>query len=307
MVATTRQVFTAALRLKADLYHFHDPELIPVGILLRLCGKRVIYDVHEDVARQILTKGWIPKSLRRAVGRLAGVAEVVGTALFQRVVAATPAIAEHLPPVKTVVVSNFPLAEEIEFVAGTLYAQRPPRFWYAGGITRLRGITEIVDALAQFPAVLDASLDLAGVIRPDSLEQELREQTGWKRVRFHGWITREAMLHLADAARAGIVTFHPVPNHTDAQPNKLFEYMAAGLPVIASDFPRWRAIVETHQCGLLVDPQDAGAIADAMQWILEHPAEAEAMGERGRQAVREHYNWDRESRKLLSVYEELLG
>jgi glycosyltransferase involved in cell wall biosynthesis len=115
------------------------------------------------------------------------------------------------------------------------------------------------------------------------------------------------LLQLAGRTRAGIVTFHPVPNHTESQPNKLFEYMAAGLPVIASDFPRWRGIVEGHECGLVVDPKDPDRIAEAMQWILAHPVEAETMGDRGRQAVKRQYNWDLESGKLLKVYKELLG
>ena len=99
--------------------------------------------------------------------------------------------------------------------------------------------------------------------------------------------------------------FYPEPNHIDVQPNKMFEYMAAGLPVIASNFPHWREIIEGAGCGLLVDPLDPEAIAAAMKWILDHPAEAEAMGQRGRQAVEKKYNWESQSLQLLEIYNRL--
>lgn len=83
--------------------------------------------------------------------------------------------------------------------------------------------------------------------------------------------------------------------------------MSAGLPVIASDFPLWRTIVDGVQCGLLVDPQDPNDIAHAMQWILENPEKAKQMGKNGKRAVEETYNWEKESKKLISMYNELIG
>lgn len=98
---------------------------------------------------------------------------------------------------------------------------------------------------------------------------------------------------------------YPTPNHVHAQPNKLFEAMAAGVPVIASDFPAWRDIIEPLQCGLLVDPMSPAAISEAMIWIMEHPKEAFDMGMRGRKAVEQTYNWQHESVTLLGIYHEL--
>jgi glycosyltransferase involved in cell wall biosynthesis len=102
------------------------------------------------------------------------------------------------------------------------------------------------------------------------------------------------------------VLFHPVPNHVFAQPNKMFEYMSAGIPVIASDFPLWKAIIEGNKCGICVDPLNPDEIADAIEWIAQHPNEAEEMGNNGRRAVETIYNWDIERNKLLAFYQKII-
>jgi glycosyltransferase involved in cell wall biosynthesis len=122
-----------------------------------------------------------------------------------------------------------------------------------------------------------------------------------------GFQPREAVIRHLDQCCAGLVLFHPERDHVDAQPNKMFEYMAAGLPVIASDFPLWRQLVEEPGCGLTVDPLDPAAIAAAMRRLTSDPAAAAAMGERGRAAVRGTLNWEHESRALLALYACLLG
>jgi glycosyltransferase involved in cell wall biosynthesis len=106
---------------------------------------------------------------------------------------------------------------------------------------------------------------------------------------------------------AGLVLLHPVINYLDALPIKMFEYMSAGLPVIASDFPLWREIIEKNECGLCCDPLKPEKIAEAVQWVLDHPQEARIMGENGRRAVIEKYNWESEGKKLVKLYEDLIA
>ncbi|MEQ9010061.1 MAG: glycosyltransferase family 4 protein [Algiphilus sp.] len=300
------RMFRAVRAARPAVAHFHDPELIPVGLALKLFGIKVIYDVHEDVPRQILRKHWIPALLRRPIAWAASFTEWIGARVFDAIVPATPKIAERFPAAKTVVVQNFPILDELVVPDPQPYAARASAFAYVGGITRERGIMEMLHAMKSLPANQGARLELAGAFTPANLEEEARASGGWARVRFHGWADRPTVARLLGGCRAGFILLHPNGRYEDSYPVKMFEYMAAGLPVITSDFPLWRHIVEGAGCGLLVDPLDPQAIADAMQWILDHPAEAEEMGRRGRQAVVEKYNWEAESRKLIALYERLL-
>lgn len=304
MFKTVFDIYRAVRKEDAAIYHFHDPELIPVGIMLRLKGKKIIYDVHEDLPRQILTKPWIHPLLRRIISFCAKAVENIGVRFFNGVVAVTPTIAERFPKNKTVVVHNYPILGELAAVDAVPYSERPPLVVYVGGITMIRGIKEMVEAVGLIPGQIDVTLVLAGNITEKDVEEAAN--TADPRLNFIGWQSREQVAKLLGRSRIGLVLFHPAPNHVDALPNKLFEYMSAGLPVLASDFPLWRKIIGDLGCGVLVDPLDRKKIADAVQWMLEHPIEAEAMGKRGQQAVYERFNWDKEAEILLSFYDEIL-
>jgi glycosyltransferase involved in cell wall biosynthesis len=305
-VLTTLRAFSVARKLDAHLYHFHDPELIPVGMLLKLIGHKVIYDIHEDVPKQIYGKHYIPKFIRLFVALAIRALESGGARLFDAVIVTTPKIAERFTAPNTVVVQNFPSPDELVSSDSIPYRMREPSFAYIGGIAEIRGANEMIRALTGLIDTTAAKLELAGKFGPSALEAKLRSMSGWSVVDYHGQITRRHIARLLGRVRAGLVLYHPLPNHIDAQPIKLFEYMAAGLPVIASDFPHWREIIEGAGAGLLVDPQDTGAISDAMKWILNNPKQAEKMGLNGKRAVLEAYNWKVESHKLIELYHDLI-
>jgi len=185
------------------------------------------------------------------------------------------------------------------------FSKRSPAVAYVGGIAKIRAIKEIVNAISIVKSN-KARLKLAGEFRQKILEQKIREEDGWDRVDFLGWQSRGEVAKLLSDVIAGLVLFYPEPNNIASQPNKLFEYMSAGLPVIASDFPLWREIIDGAGCGLLVDPLDVKAIAEAIQWMLEHPDQAEEMGKRGQKAIMEKYNWTIEEEKLLGLYKGLV-
>lgn len=290
---------------RPDVLHFHDPELIPVGLVAKAMGIRVIYDAHEDVPRQLKGRDTLGVGLRYTLASCAGVTEWVAARILDAIVCATPTIAARFPAKKTTLVQNFPIVAELVAVEQIPYTDRPHRFVYAGGITRMRGVREMVEAVGETDPNSRLELSLAGSFRPKSLQQEIQQLPGAGNTTLHGQLDRGELAKLLASARAGLVLFHKAPNHINAQPNKLFEYMSVGLPVIASDFPLWRELVERIGSGLLVDPKDPRAISEAMRWILEHPAEAEAMGRRGQQAVESRFNWQHEARKLMSVYHRI--
>lgn len=303
------QIFRKALEENADLYHFHDPELIPVGMLLKAWGKKVIYDVHEDVAGQILNKEWIPPLFRKWISRITSVVEKVGASTFDAMVSTSEEIAKKFPESKTVLVRNYPMAQEL-FQKQHLveYAKRPESAAYIGMLSRERGAFEMVRAMewvnARHP---EAKLEFGGYVDGAETYQGLCREAGWKRVIERGRVSRAQVSEILGRARMGLILFYDMPNHNVTEPNKLYEYMSAGIPVIGTKSLWWAKIIQEQQCGLLVDPKNAREIADSIIWLLDHPEEAQKMGARGRFAVEKFYNWEAEAQNLLGLYDRLGG
>jgi len=308
MTRTVWSMYREAIRQDADLYHFHDPELILAGLLLRARGKRVIYDVHEDVPKDILSKHYLPEWSRQAVSWAARAIENAACKRFSALVVVTPAIKRRFQSLhkRTVMIRNFPIPDEIAVGPEVPWESREMAVAYVGGITGLRGIREMVQAMGLLPESLPALLKIAGSSLYEDNLDDLPKLNGWNRTHHLGYLDRTEIAKLFRSVRAGLVLFHPAPNHMEAMPMKLFEYMAAGIPIIASDFPAWRELIGGAGCGLLVDPLRPQAIAAAIEYVLTHPAEAAEMGRRGQAAVQEAYNWDSQAQKLIRLYCELL-
>jgi glycosyltransferase involved in cell wall biosynthesis len=298
MTKTAWMVYRKAVKIDADIYHFHDPELIPIGLLLKHHGKRVVYDVHEDVPRQIFSKDHIIGLFRKPVSAFIEVIEAFSAKRFDAVVTATPFIGKRFSELgaNVVNVNNYPIASEL-CPKNKTWVRKEKTVSYIGGISRIRGAFEMVEAIGKTPY----KLLLAGNIE-SRIKARLVQLPGWRQVDALGFIDKEGVKAIATRSMAGLVVFHPEPNHIDAQPNKMFEYMSAGIPVIASSFPLWMKIINENDCGICVDPLNADEIADAIRWIVEHPLKAKLMGENGRRAVTDKYNWELEERKILKLY-----
>lgn len=297
------RMWRAARRLAADLYHFHDPELLPAGLLLRIAGAKVVYDSHEDVPRALLSKHWISRRFRSIMSMAFELFENFSARRLSAVVAATPHIGlrfTRLNPLTTVV-NNYPLRSELDSPSAARADERT--VCYVGGISRIRGAVEMISALE----FVDAKLVLAGAFDTSDTESAVRALPGWSRVDYRGTVSRDEVRKIMGESCAGLLFFHPEPNHVHAQPNKMFEYMAAGLPVLASDFPLWRSIlVETGagECAAALDPK---ALATVIRSLLDDRKRAQEMGARGREAVMNRFLWEHEARKLCDLYSRLLG
>jgi len=302
MINVTRRIYRAAKTLNADIYHFHDPELIPTGLKLKRLGKKVILDAHEDVHLQILCKPYLNGPTRYVCAKAFSLYEKRACRHFDAIVAATPFIRDRFIKnnQRTVNVNNYPRFNEFHESSDVSYIKKENKICYIGGITEIRGIKELISSMS----AVECELDLAGTIQPESLRKKLLEIPGWEKIHELGFVNRQDVKKVLETSKAGIVTFHPKPNHINAQPNKLFEYLSASIPVIASDFPLWREIIDKHTCGILVDPLNPREISEAINWIISHPEKAAQMGKNGREAVEKRFNWENERRKLLNLYED---
>jgi glycosyltransferase involved in cell wall biosynthesis len=302
---TTRRVFEKAVALDADIYQLHDPELIPIGLKLKRRGKTVIFDSHEDVPRQLLGKPYLGPVARRVLSHGFALLQHYACSRFDGIIAATPFIRDSFLKINplTVDVNNFPLADELD--SPDANARKLAEVCYVGGIGEIRGIRELVHA-GQFLHSA-ARVNLVGRFSEPAVEAEVKAHPGWGWVNELGFLDRAGVRDVMQRSVAGVVTFHPLPNHLDALPTKMFEYMSSGIPVIASNFPLWREIIEGNQCGLCVDPCAPKAIAAAVDYLVTNPEIAKTMGENGRNAVLEKYNWSTQATRLTDFYGEILN
>lgn len=302
MFFLVKEIYKRALEIDADVYHLHDPELLRIALKLQNKGKKVIYDAHEDVPRDILSKPYIPFFLRKIISRRFEKFENRVASNIFGVIAATPFIRDRFLKINrnTIDVNNYPVIDKNQIV--TAYENKEgDLICYLGVIVTMRGINELVAAIEN----VNCQLLLGGNFGEDGLQAKLEKMPGWRKVKYLGFLNRSQVQEAYNQSKIGIVTLHPTINYLDSLPVKMFEYMAAGLPVIASDFPLWKEIIEQGGCGICVDPMKPEAIAQAIKIIIENPEKSSQMGANGIRLVKEKYNWDAEKEKLIAFYNTL--
>lgn len=304
------RVLKLAIQQKADIYHFHDPELLIIIPFLKLFTRgKIIYDVHENIRYSILNKEWIPRFIRKPVSVCYRIIEKMVLPCIDKIILAEDSyLNNYKNSSKSVVIRNYVIQNMPNMTSEYISS---PNIIYIGGITEGRGILEMLESVNVLKNIFkNIKLTLVGPIYSETLKIRIANLINNynidDNVEFTGRVEYENVYDIILKNSICLSLLHPEPNYIESLPTKLFEYMLCGKPVIASNFPLWKTIVEDNKCGLTVNPLNSKEISNAIEYIMEHPDEARQMGENGRKAVEERYNWESEGKKLLEIYEDLL-
>lgn len=299
LVRSQVRAWRALSRVKPQLVHVHDPELIPmVWLWKRLHGAAAIYDAHEDLVGQMDDKAYIPRPLHPLAMAYAKLLVRWADWGFDGIVAATPHIRSLYRNRNAVVVHNYPYLRDYP-VGGSNPVDG--RLVYVGMLSQGRQVDVMVDAVRRVP---NATLVLAGKADPDVLPLLEGEDP---QVDYRGLLPAAEVPALIGTASLGLVFLKPLKNYVDSLPTKLFEYLAAGIPAIVSDFPWLRQLLADTDCCVFVDTTTADAPSSAIAELLADPARCQEMGRRGREAIEEVFNFEAEVPTLVGVSERALG
>jgi len=304
------RIIALALKEKADIYHFHDPELMGVGIILKcLTRKPVIYDVHESYPDMILIKPWISQKLRRIVSELVRFSEMVTARIIKNIITADPETKRFFGQYtqNTRVIYNF---AELEFFPKIERKEvKPPiTLIHVGAMLEERGIWVMLKAIAvlkDYPI----TLILVGKMQRRGLEREIKKfiknHKLQDKIKLIGQVPFTKVPEYLRRADIGLVALQDVVKFRKNICTKIFEYMASGLPIVASDVASARPFIEELKNGILFRADDPHDLARAIKELISSPEEMIKMGRKGRELFEERYNWGSEQRKLINYYKSL--
>lgn len=293
-----------ALSLDADIYHFHDPELLRFVSCLKKKRKIVIYDMHEDYPVNILTKNWIPLFLRKYISSLYLKYETKMLKKLDAVVVVTPQMKKRLQALTEVeIITNYPLYEEPE-TRKVDYLERENILSFAGTISEIRLHENLIRAIE---GINNVQYYLAG--RRTPYLDKLKHLSGWKKVVYLGLISQKEVEELYVKTKIGIIIEdYGEVNYGDEGSmgvTKLFDYMKFSIPFICTDFEYHKEIVDKYHCAIAVNPRNLNEITDAILYLLSHPEEAKKMGKNGHEAYVAYYNWASQEKILIDLYSRL--
>jgi glycosyltransferase involved in cell wall biosynthesis len=299
LVVSPWNIFWKAIRQPAhSIFCIHDSDILCVGIVLKILRRKVIYDAHEDTPLQISYQHWLPDILKKPYAWFYYWLEKICGRMFDAIMVAEPVIAKYFPKDKTHLVRNFPLMEGFRSHPSIPFSKRESKMVYVGTLSKVRGLFQMLEGAQRAALNVNLEFVLGGQFAPLELEEEVMKNYS---VNFLRWLPYEKLVPLLFESRIGIIIPNPIERYKTNYPVKMFEFMAAALPVIASKEGESASFIREANCGILVDPLNVEEISDAIIWLTTHVEEAEAMGKRGQELIFNKYNWETESKVLLSV------
>jgi glycosyltransferase involved in cell wall biosynthesis len=294
-------ILLKALTFKADIYQIHDPELLPIAFLLRLFTRKpVVYDIHECYPEMFLHKEYLTEGKGKLMSQFIKVMEHIAVKVLDQAIAATEHIAEQFKGVP--IVHNYPILAEWEQISADSARYGSRNICYVGNITRERGIEQIVKAIEH----VDCTFHLAGNYEPLEFRDCLRQLPGFSKVVEYGYVDRKQAAEIFSICAMGIVLFDRSPNHLYSLSTKMFEYLAAGLPIMVSDLPSNVKLLDSTDAGIYLDPIQVEDIADSLKRLLSEPDTLKNWGANGKELVFGNLSWESEKEIYLSIYEKLL-
>lgn len=307
MLSVSRKVYETALELDADLYHFHDPELLPYGLKLKGKGKKVVFDSHEKYTEQLKRKPYLPGWCSRIIARVYGVYEKFVLKRLDGLI--FPCLQNGVHPFegqcrRITTVNNVPKLEELYDKYDRNAEKIPNSVVHIGSLTYERGITHMIQAADR----AGCKAYLGGLFSPASYQEKLMQMPEYRCVEYLGKLDRQQVFQNLQKCQVGIATLLNIGqyNKYDNLATKIYEYMSLGMPVVLSRSDFNARMVKEHGFGICADPADPEEIAQAIRWLLDNPEQARQMGENGRRAVKDTFNWDVEKKKLFALYEDIL-
>lgn len=297
--------FRPCLREKADIYQLHSPELIPLGLFLKLLRKKVIYDAHEDMESHILEKKRIPIFLRSIISKTFTVFMHFSLRFFDGVLTPHDHVLEKIKKINSnsFLVTNFPLLNKTSDFSLQDYINRGNIVCYSGTVYPHSCQDEVIQAVIAHP---NAEYHIAGFISDDMLHK-YETITSLHKFKYLGLIPSPDLYDFFySSCSVGVCIFPYMGNLGGKRGtfavNKLFEYMSAGLPIICSDYSLWKDIINKYKCGICVEPNNLKQIKDAITYILDNKDEAYLMGVNSKKAIEIEYNWNIAEKKYLSLF-----
>lgn len=297
------QMLKKLLKSKADIYHFHDPELMFTGVILKMTGRKVIFDIHEDFPAQLRSKVYLNRPTLLVLSKIYAAFESLMIRFFDYNITVNEDIQARLKrSSKDVeVVYNYPILSEFTGIEHD-WNNKERAICYVGGVTRIRGLKSLVLAAS----LSSCKLILGGSFDEKAYEEELKSLPEWNNVEYLGQVSREQMFEVFKRSSLGIIPFLPEPNHVKATPNKFFEYLSAGLPIVISNFEKWQSFIDRYGVGKTFIPGDEKSMAKAINSLLQDKDALEQMSHDARKLTIETRNWDNEAQKIKNLYQKVL-